>query len=346
MPIAIIGAAIIGGVMGMMTSASDRNAAQAAMQSAVAQINAIGAPPDLAQQIILQHFQQAGILTPQLAQAIPQEFQKAVQIVENPAMRTSQTGSLAAMQNLAQTGFGPQDIAAMQALRNQTSGDAQARQNQIMQQFQSMGQGGSGANLAAMLSGAQSAGQQEANQAVQIGGQAAQARRDAIAQAASQASNIRGQDYATLAQNAANQQAWQNNLLQNAESRNMYNTQTQNQSNLYNTQRQQQVNDMNTQQANAEALRERQAQQQMWQDQLAAAQAKANAQLGQAGYYGQQAQQTAQGWQKMGTGVSSGLASVYGAQQKQPAAPATTTTPDFQYNPAQNGGGIYGGTYE
>ena len=67
---------VVGSVLSYQTNQNAQNAAMSATQSAVDQINAVGAPPDLAKQIVLKEYQQAGVLTPQLEQAINTHFQQ------------------------------------------------------------------------------------------------------------------------------------------------------------------------------------------------------------------------------------------------------------------------------
>ncbi len=78
----------------------------------------------------------------------------------------------------------------------------------------------------------------------------------------------------------------------------------------------QRIAEQNVQQSNVELQRQRAAEQQMYDNQLRVAQMRAQARLGQAGQYQQQAQQTAGMWSGMGSSVGQGLmyAGIYGGK--------------------------------
>lgn len=308
LPLAI-GASLAGGVMGMLSGNADRDAAKEAQQQALAQYLGLDSQmPDLDKAIQYQLYSQGGQLTPAMEQQLNEEMKSAVQVNEDPAMRDKQLQTMAALQELSNTGFGLQDQAAMNKAMNQVSSANQAKQAQILQDAQARGQAGGGASLAAQLSASQGATQQASQNAIDIAGKAAEARQNAIASLASQAGNVRNADMNRDQYNASNQQQWQNFIAQNASARQARNVGSTNTARQFNTQRQQQVGDQNTNTFNNEQIRQRNAAQQEYQNKLNLAQAKAGAYSGQAANSQNAAQNTAQNWQGIGSGVGSVLA--------------------------------------
>jgi len=321
MAIGSVAAPIIGGVIGQMASANDRNAAQAAMQKALAYIDAVGAPPDLSQAIILDHFQQAGVLTPQLEQAVAIGTSKVSQMQVDPATRQAQMEALQTMQQLGRTGLGAQDRAALAQIRDQVQRDSEAKQQQIIQQMQARGQGGAGAELAASLANSQAGAQQASTQGLDVGAQAQARALQALAQSGTLGGNIRGQDInlENLRSSAADE--FQKFDVQNAMNRQQRNVAAQNAGQQFNVTRQQTVSDANVAAANQEKQRQLQARQDYWNNQLKLAQAKAGAMTGAQNFYSNQAANTAAAWSGIGAGTGQAAGSIYAANQKKTATP-------------------------
>lgn len=273
-------------------------------------------PPDLARAITYAQYKQGGSLTPQQLSQLPVEAQAAVKLVENPEMRQKQQVQLQQLEQLSQTGMGPQELLALEQSRRAAASDAQARFKSLMQQYQQMGQAGGGASLAAQLQSAQAADDRESMSNMQAAAMAAENRRNAIQQAFTAASGMRQQDLQVNQYNTENLRQKQMFDIQNALTRQQLNAQYANQANMYNLQRQQQVLDQNTQQFNQELYRQQfLAPQQMFQNQMALANAKAN-------IYGMQAnlqQQQAQAQSQANMNTMMGLAQMgmgYGTQQQ------------------------------
>jgi hypothetical protein len=252
-------------------------------------------PPDLSKAIVYAQYKQGGSLTPQQLSELPIEAQQAVQLVESPEFKQKQKVQLQQLEQLSQTGMGPQEIFALEQSRRAAAGDAQARFKSLMQQYQQMGQAGGGASLAAQLQSAQAADDREAMANMQAAAMAAENRRNAIQQAFQAASGMRQQDLQVNQYNTENRRQKQMFDIQNAMTRQQQNAQYANQANMYNLQRQQQVADMNLQQLNQEIYRQQfLAPQQMFQNQMAIANAKAGVLAQKAGLAQQQAQMQSQ----------------------------------------------------
>ena len=262
-------------------------------------------PPDLSKSIVYAKYKQGGSLTPQQLSQLPIEAQQAVQLVESPEFKQKQKVQLQQLEQLAQTGMGPQEMLALEQSRRAAAGDAQARFKSLMQQYQQMGQVDSGASLAAQLQSAQAADDREAMSNMQAAAMASDNRRNAIQQAFQAASGMRQQDLQVNQYNTENRRQKQMFDIQNAMTRQQQNAQYANQANMYNLQRQQQVADMNLQQLNQELYRQQYlAPQQMFQNQMAIANAKAGVLAQKAGLAQQQAQMQSQANMNFMTGLA------------------------------------------
>lgn len=303
---AAIGGPIIGGIIGNMASAEDRERAKQAAAEAYALINAIGAPPDLSKEILYQKFQQVGVLTPETKQAIDIGISKASQITEDPSLRKAQTGALQLLASRAQGGLNGQDRANLNESRASVQRDIEGKRQQILQNMAARGMGGSGAELAAQLSASQGGAEVAAKQSDDIMAMASKNALEAASQSGGMASNIRSQDFNV--NNAKAQAADEFNRFNVSNRQNVDNSNVdaRNSAAASNLGQQQNIANANTNQTNQETLRQQEAKRQYWQDQLQLAQTKANAKLGQAGQYNQQANSTAKMWTGMGAGVGVG----------------------------------------
>jgi hypothetical protein len=115
-------------------------------------------------------------------------------IQQDPRFRQSGLEALAQTEQLAQTGFGPIERAALNQVGREAAGVAEAQQASTQQEMASRGMADSGTNLVAQLL----AGQQQADRMSQEGDRlmssAANARRDALAQQANMSSQMSAQD--------------------------------------------------------------------------------------------------------------------------------------------------------
>ena len=301
--IAAVGSAAIGAA----SSASQRQAAQDALNNAMQQINAVGAPPDLAQQIILQQFQQAGVLTPALSQTFQQGASQLNGYQNSQQTTQAQTAALQGLQQRAQGGLTAEDRAALNQAQMQSNQNINSNRQAIIQSLQQRGQNTQGAEIAAQLGAAQAGGNQMAMQGQQTAGLASQQALSALGQSGQLAGQMQAQQFSQAAQQAAAQNAINQFNTQNQQAVQNQNVAAQNQAQYYNLGNQQNLANANVSQQNAEAQRELAAQQTMYQDALQRAQAAASVSLGAAPQYNAGAQQTSQAWNNIGTGVAGAI---------------------------------------
>ena len=301
--IAAIGA-VGSAAIGAASSAAQRTAAQNALNTAMQQINAVGAPPDLAQQIVLQQFQQAGVLTPALEQTFQQGASQLNNYQNSQQTVQAQTQALAGLQARAAGGLTAEDRAAINQAQMQANQAIQSNRQNIIQSLQQRGQNTQGAEIAAQLSAAQAGGNQMAMQGQQTAGLASQQALAALNASGQLGGQMQAQQFSQAAQQAAAQNAINQFNTANQQAVAGQNTAAQNQAQYYNLSTQQNLANANVAQQNAEAQRELQAQQTEYQDTLQQAQAAASVALGAAPQYNAGANATSQSWNNIGTGVA------------------------------------------
>jgi len=320
---AAIAGPVVGGIIGNMAASEDREAAMQAAKEAMAIIDAVGAPPDLSKEILIEKFKQVGILTPQLENEVNLGFSKVAQVQEDPSLRSAQIDALSSLKELGKTGLRSEDRAALADIQSKIQQDVEAKRQQIIQNLQSRGQAGGGAELAASLAASQSGAQAAADQGRQVASMASQRALQAMMQQAGLAGNVRSQDFDVATKKASAEDYVNQFNTQNAISRQNRNLERMNQAAASNLNVAQNISDANINAANREKYRQVEAQRQFWQDKLEQARAKAGARTGMIPMYQQQAAQTAQMWQNIGSGVGQGAAALYGYNSKQ--APTTSS---------------------
>lgn len=274
--------AIVGGIGGLISGLfSDDNSEEITRlrKEAVDLYNKFG-PVDLSDPVLVRQLVQAGELSPNFEQYV--ETEKSKKIEENPEMRREQRAALDAIKQLSRTGLGVEDRVAMNQLRNQAAQDAQARQQQIIQQMAQRGQAGDGAELAMQIAGTQSGAQQLSEGADRMAAQASAARRNAIGQLFQGAGQMRGTDLDLARSNTdiENKDIDFRNV--NSLQRQNRNVDRSNRAQEFNVNRQQNVSDTNIGMSNRELYRQRQAKRDYFNDQLNYSNAKAKALQGQA----------------------------------------------------------------
>jgi len=329
------GANIVTSILGGAKSQDEMNQAQGALQAALAKIGNIQ-DPNLQQQIVLQQFQQQGILTPELEKSINDTF---VQIQQNPAQQQGLQAQQAALTQLgqrAQGGLSAQDMANLAQIQQQAEGNANQAQQAIIQNAQQRGIAGGGSELAAQLAAAQGGANQERMAGLQVGANANQAALAALSQQGQLGGQIEGQQYQQAAQQQAAQQAIQNFNVQNQQAVQQRNVLAQNQAQAANLAAAQQLANANVAQANQEKIREVNAQQQQFQNALAQAQAQAGVYGAQAGQYNAQAKQIGQEYSNIGQGAGQ----IFGAIGGSGTVTPTPNTAGSQTGNGSSGGGF------
>lgn len=174
---------------------SEMKESNALMRENVERLEALGVPTVEAQRIALQNPELVGLL--EAEQLGPSAMEG---VSTDPRLRQSQMKALEQLSGLSEQGLGAEDIAAFNQLRRTAAADAQAANAATLQNAAAQGTLDSGATLLSQLN----AGQQQANRAQQgaeaQAANAAQARRDALAQYGNMSSNMANQDFSQKSQ--------------------------------------------------------------------------------------------------------------------------------------------------
>lgn len=307
MAAAVVAAPIVGGLMGNIMSAGDRRQAKKMMKQAYEELKKVGLPPDLSAPLILQEFQKAGILTPELEEDLTLARSEFESIQEDPELRDTQLEALNRFKQQTKGGLAGDERAALAEIQKTLAQEAEGKRQQILLDSQRRGMGGSGAELIAQLQGAQAADDRASTQGNELMKLIAERVRSGANDMAGLSGTMRDQDYTRARDRAAaidarNQFQYTNSMARNA--RNVDRTNLANAANLENAQR---IKDANVTMANQEQLRQRNEKGAYWDRKLGYGQSLANARLGQAGQYQAAADRTAGMFSGLGQGVGQGL---------------------------------------
>lgn len=262
----------------------------------IARLEAIGIPSIEAQRIALESPELVGVLEAEFLG--PSAFE---QVQEDPRLRMAQLQALQDMTDIAQTGLGAEDRAALNQIRRDVAAQRQAEAATALQQMEERGLGDSGAALVAQLQAGQQAGQRQAQQAEAQAAQAAAARRAAIGQQANMAAQMSQQQLALAGQKASAKDVI-----------NQFNVQNKQNVAARNLAERQRIAEAGTATRNQQQMYNTGLLQQQFQNEMAKATGQGAATANLAGQYMGQAQ-AAQQAQQAGTGALLNLAGTLGA---------------------------------
>jgi hypothetical protein len=160
-----------------------RAAAQANLEKAIKDIEALQIPDIEKQKLQLQLMSDAGFLE-------AEQLGREEEISVDPRLRQAQMDALSQLRERGQTGLTEEDKAVQDIMLRDVSAQEQAGQKAIMQGMAERGALDSGAQLAAQLGSQQSSYTRAANQASQNAIAAAEARRQALSQAGNMAQGM------------------------------------------------------------------------------------------------------------------------------------------------------------
>lgn len=307
------GAMALGAVIGALSSEADRNAASEAREKALKKINSLGAGPDLSRKIFLEEFKSAGVLTPEMEKAVDVDATKIGQIQEDPRFKEAQMQALRGMQERGKTGFTAEERAQLAQSRAEAERSAEAKRGQILAGLRARGAMDSGAGLAAQLGSSEELASRQLEASDRVSSMAGQRALEAMAQSGAMAGQMRGQEFDIARTKATAEDELRRFNVQNQMAVQQRNIERQNMAQQYNLGQQQRLMEANIQQRNAELQRQRAAEQQMYQNKMNVAAMQANAQLGAASQYQQQAATTQQAWNQAAAGTAEAATSIYGS---------------------------------
>lgn len=168
------------------------------MRDNIARLEAIGIPTIEAQKIALESPELVGLLE---AEQLGASRLEDVQM--DPRLQAAQLSALEGITGVAETGLGAADRLALEEIRRQAAGQAQAQRATALQQMQERGTLDSGASLVAQLGAGQQAADMAAMQGMRQAAQAQQARMSALGQQGNMAAQMQGQQLGLAGQKAS-----------------------------------------------------------------------------------------------------------------------------------------------
>jgi hypothetical protein len=315
-PLLSAGLSLGGNIAGAIASSGDRESAQNAYLEALRKIEEVGAPPELAKEIFLEKFKQAGILTPELENAVNLDTSEVSKIEEDPRLRQLGIGALEGISERGQVGLTAEDRAAFNVLRNQVAKDEAARRARIVQQYQERGMGGAGAELAAQLASSQAGTTEAAAASDRLASEASERALRALSATADISKGMRSQDFDIASEKAKAADAIKQFNIENEIARQRRNVESKNVAQKYNLGNLQDISDKNVALQHQQSTRSSEIPLKNWQNKLDYAQKLSTALTGKGDMYSKTAQDTAQRWSDIGGGLA-GIASTIGKKYLQ-----------------------------
>ena len=260
---------LFGGIAGLLSGGSDT----------ASNYGNITTPDVQSMQLALQQYVQQGILTPEDAQAVMQDPSAFSQITQDPKFKQAQMQALTGLQNVAnQGGLTAIDKGQLNDIANQENTQARGAREAIMSNAAQRGVSGSGLELMNELKSAQGAASDQSNRDTSVAANAQQRALQALVDSGQMAGNMQGQDFNQQAQIVAAKDAISKFNAQNQQQTGMYNTQTANAAQAANLAAKQGIANQNTAQSNAQQEYNKNLYQNQFNNQLALAGGKSNAQ--------------------------------------------------------------------
>lgn len=314
--VAAIAGPIIGGALGKAFSSGDAEAAKKAQQAAMDIINGIPNPDAAALGYKPTAYTSAGTYNPELEKLMTLDKSKMEGVSTDPRLAAAQMQALDSLQKLGKGGLRPEDIAALNKIRNDTAQESNSRQQAILQHMQERGVGGSGAELAAQMGASQAAANRQSTEGLDVGALASQRALQALSQAGTLGGQIRTQEFGeksdiAKAQDMVNYYNFINS--QNVAGTNTGITNTAAQYNLNNAQ---DISNKNTAAQTEASKYGADAADRAYQNKVKKAQLASNAATGQATALNEQAAATQQMFGGAGQGVGTSAASMYNNSNK------------------------------
>lgn len=304
----LIGAPILGGLLGAGLSSGDRRRAIEAQKAALQQFLDLKIPDPAEQQLVLQEYEQTGRLDPRLEEALTLGESEFENIRLDPRLKESRMRALGELENLGLSGgMTLTDRANIEQALNESLARGRGQQESIMQRAAQQGVSGSGLSLAAQRDAAQAAQAQASAQQLQTLGSARDRALQAIIGGGELAGQMQQFEYGMGADRAKAADAISAFNLRNRQDVNRRNVASQNAAQQYNLGLQQRLAEQNVGLRNQQQQHNKALLQQRYQNELAKAQGAAGAYGGMANAYLGEANRTANQFAGIGAGVGAGL---------------------------------------
>ncbi len=311
-------ASLAGGLIGSSEASDEREAAERARLAALAEYEGINVPTIEEQMLSLMGPEFVGDYEAQQEQYSGDVENALAQISLDPQYLEKQLQSLEGIGEYTEGNLTKADRGALRQVGRQVSGQDQARQQALLQEFARRGQDveGSGLEFAARRQSSQDAAQRQAEQSDRVAQMAQQRALQALGQQATMAGNVRGQDFSEQARIKQAQTAIDQFNRQNQQSLAGRNIDRTNQASLRNLQERQRLAEQETATRNYEQEANRGLIQQRFGNELNLAAGRAGQQAGVAKSADQAAARTGQMWSGIGTGIGTGFAAMGASKAK------------------------------
>ena len=191
-----VAAPIVGGIVGNMMGAGDRDKQMGLLKDGLKELQAMGLPPDLSIPLILEKFKEIGIEDPRLEQDVEIAASEVAQLEEDPILRNAQLEALDRMKTMSKVGLGAEERAALNIMRQQGQQDVQSRLASLAAEAKRRGeQQTSGSTLASQLQSIQSGADRASTEGLGLAGLISQKVKEGAMSSAEIASQMRSQDY-------------------------------------------------------------------------------------------------------------------------------------------------------
>jgi len=323
-PLIAAGIAAVGSIAaGAMGSASESQARAASLkliQESIDNLTAIGVPSAEAQQIVLKEYKSAGVLTPDLEQAISQGESAFSGIDVDPTYKKAQLEALNKLGNISdEGGMTATDLSNLERIQGDINADERGAREAIASNLKAQGAYGSGLQLAQQLQGQQDAATRSHSAGLQTAGMAQDRALAALQAQGSLAGNVRGQEFGEQGTVAGAQDAISRFNTANRQDVQSRNVASRNAAQDYNLRNAQRISDANTDTANQQEVYNKELVNKEFQDKLALEQSKANARAQQATNVTAGGKSQAAMWGGVGQGVGqigTGVANYYAGKEK------------------------------
>lgn len=326
----------IGGMIGNSEAGGDQNSANQAILQAQQIIDSVQIPDPATLQVVLDHLQQQGQLTPELQSALTQQASSLGGFTPSQPQQDAQKAALQSMMQTGKVGLNATDRAAMADIQNQNAQQVRGQEQGVIQNMAQRGMGGSGNELAARLQAGQSGAQNSMLQGNQVAAQSQQRALNAVAQSGQLGGQMTAADFSraqgqSAAQDAINRFNTQNS--QQVQSSNVASNNAAQQANLANKQN---IANQNVGLSNQQQMYNKQVLVDDYNRRMQKAQAQAGIRTGAVNQmYNQNAQATRNQWAGIGAAVGGGA----GAMASQPSSNAPTAgTQEYQTQQEPNTG--------
>lgn len=323
LPLAAIGlgANILGGLFGSSEASGDREQAMRLQREALENLRNVNVPGAEELRIQLEKYQSAGQLAPEMQSVIQQGPSAMGGIAVDPRLKQAQMAALSKLQEVGAGGLRPEDVAAVERVQQQAAQQARAQDEAILQQMQQRGMGGAGAELAARLGSSQAAAGRALGGGLDVAGQASQRALQAIMQSGQLGGQVRGQEFGEEAQKAQAADIIARYNAMNAQQIQGASVGARNVAQAGNLAQAQDIMNRNVAGSNVQQQYNKQIPMQLFQAQMAKAQAMTSPTRQLAGDYAARGEATAQGIKNIAGGVAQGL-SAFGFGKEEPRQPS------------------------